>query len=403
MLRTRYICLLLALILALPMAVSGAEVDCDGVYCFSGADFSSEDSLAGICITQLPAHTAGTVMLGSRVIRTGDILTADQVAQMTFCPLRTETDTQAQVTYLPIFSNRVDPATTMTISIRGKEDKKPIAEDLTLETYKNLPNKGQLKVNDPEGQKLVFTIVRQPRRGQVTLEDNGSFTYTPKKNKVGVDSFTFTAADPAGNVSREATVTVQILKPGDARQYSDTIGHECRFAAEWLRNTGLFVGERIGNQDCFHPEKPVSKGEFLSMVVSALDIPMQKTDMELLPENTPQWLKPYLAAAMRSGLTAGLPSEESGSFDADAPITGAEAAVMLQNILDLTVSQEALETSGQAADVPAWAQVSLSAMADHGILLQGDAPVTRGQAAQVLYQATTLALTAPGTAVLRMQ
>ena len=45
--------------------------------------------------------------------------------------------------------------------------------------------------------------------------------------------FTYTATDPAGNVSREATVTVDILKPTDARQYTDTVGQECRFAAEW--------------------------------------------------------------------------------------------------------------------------------------------------------------------------
>ena len=65
---------------------------------------------------------------------------------------------------------------------------------------------------------------------------DGSFIYTPKKNKVGVDSFTYTATDASGKVSREATVTIQILKPTDARQYTDTVGLDCRFEAEWLKN-----------------------------------------------------------------------------------------------------------------------------------------------------------------------
>ena len=166
-----------------------AEVDCDATYCFTAQDFSGEETVRGICITQLPDPQTGTVMLGSRVLRTGDILTADQLVQMTFSPLRTEQDSAAVVTYLPIYDNRVEKATTMTISIRGKEDKAPVAEDMAVETYKNLPNEGKLKVSDPEGQALTYTLVRAPKRGEVTIQEDGSFTYTPKKNKVGVDSF----------------------------------------------------------------------------------------------------------------------------------------------------------------------------------------------------------------------
>ena len=232
------------------------------------------------------------------------------------------------------------------------------------------------------------------------LKENGSFTYTPKKNKVGVDSFTYTATDPAGNVSREATVTVEILKPTDSRQYTDTVGRECRFAAEWMRNTGLFVGEQVGGETCFYPEKTVSRGEFLTMLVEALELPDREASYSALPEDTPGWLKPYLAAAMRAGITAGLPETESGSFEADRAITGAEAAVMLQNALDLTVDQS-LETA--ATDVPAWAQLSLTAMSAHGIDLEPAGVLTRGVVAQVLYEASSLAATAPGMAPIRLQ
>lgn len=77
----------------------------------------------------------------------------------------------------------------------------------------------------------------------MTLDGQGGFTYTPKKNKVGVDSFTYTATDPAGNVSREATVTIQILK--SSAEYTDTETASYRFEAEWLRNTGIFQGESL--------------------------------------------------------------------------------------------------------------------------------------------------------------
>ena len=146
------IALLLALFLAVP--VGAAEVDSDSVYCFSDSDFSQEP-LAGICITGLPDPQTGTVMLGSRVLQKGDILAADQIAQMTFLPLPTQEDTVAQVSYLPIYENRVEKNCVMTISIRGKTDEVPVAEDSSVETYKNLTNEGKVQASDPEGKELT--------------------------------------------------------------------------------------------------------------------------------------------------------------------------------------------------------------------------------------------------------
>ena len=390
MLRTRFICLLLCACCVLTLAggAAAAEVECDDVYCFQSADFSPDDTLTGICITGLPESSTGTVMLGSRVLRPGDILTAQQLAQMTFVPLLTESDQDAQVTYLPIYADRVEPAAVMNIAVRGKEDKAPVAEDMALETYKNLPNEGKLKVTDPEGQILTYTITRQPKRGTLSIREDGSFTYTPKKNKVGTDSFTFTATDPAGKVSREATVTIEILKPTDAKQYTDTVGTSCRFAAEWMKNTGLFVGEQVSGTHCFQPEKTVSRGEFLTMLVQLLDIPAQEdAAFTGFADETPEWLKPYLAAALRAGITTGWPDAEV--FGANEDISGAEAALLVQNALDLTVSTVSTGKD-EEGDLPVWAMTAMTAMADNGITLTAD-QLTRGEAAMLLYQVSQMA------------
>lgn len=397
MFRTRIVCVLAAAacVVTLCAGASALEVESGSTYCFSAGDFAAGEPLSGICITGLPDANAGTVMLGSRVLRPGDILTADQLARMTFAPIRTETDQDAVVTYLPIYENRVAPSATMTISIRGKEDKAPVAEDSAIETYKNLPNEGTLKATDPEGEKLVFTVIRQPRRGQVELREDGSFQYTPKKNKVGVDSFTYTATDPAGNVSREAMVTVRILKSGDTTQYTDTTGSSCRFAAEWMKNTGLFVGEKIGGALCFHENRSVSRGEFVTMMVKALDIPVDEAlSYTGYAEEAPQWLKPYLTAALRAGLTAGLPAAEMGTFGVDEAITGGEAAVMLQNALDLAVTTSSVEEMN--SEDPAWAKAAVTAMNENGIALSAAQVLTRGEVAQILYQVSRLAREAPG-------
>lgn len=354
----RYCAILCAFccLFGLCVSVSAVEVDSGSTYCFGTGDFSDEE-IAGICITDLP-EKMGALMLGSRILREGDVLTAQQVSQMTLSPLNTETDQTLEVGYLPIYPGRVAEDTVMTISIRGKENKPPVAEDSALETYKNLPNTGKLKASDPENQPLTFTVTRQPRRGTVTISEDGSFTYTPKKNKVGVDSFVFTAADPAGKVSREATVTITILKPSDATQYSDTAGKDCRFAAEWMRQTGIFTGETVGSSACFSPDRAVTRGEFVTMLVKALDIPV---DEELTQtgytDDIPQWLQPYLAAAVRSGLTDGLANQQV--FEQDTPITAAEADVLLKNALNREESCIAPE----------------------------DLPMTRAQAACALYDA----------------
>ena len=397
MFQKKLLCLVVAFccVLTAVTGVCALEVDCDTAYCFSGEEFAGEEHLTGICITGLPDAATGTAMLGHRVLQPGDILTADQLAQMTFSPLHTEIDQEAVVTYLPIYENRVAPSATMTLSIRGKQDSAPVAEDAALETYKNLPITGNLKVSDPEGEDLTYTLTRQPKRGSVTLNADGTFEYSPKKNKVGVDSFVFTATDPRGNVSREATVTIRIMKPTDAAQYTDTVGSACRFAAEWMKNSGLFVGEQISGEYCFHENAPVSRGQFVAMAVKVLGIPVEENATTTgYTDDIPNWLKPYLAAAMRSGMTAGLPASESGAFDAEEAITGGEAAVMLQNAMDLAVLTVA--TDGKSDAENHWAAAAISVMNDNGIDLPLTDTLTRGEVALALYQISQMTPSAPG-------
>ena len=388
MIRIRLFCLAGALLclMMLPIPVLAAETDCDSVYCFTTADFSQEDDLSGICVTGLP--TQGSVTMGTRIIQSGDILTAQQINTLTYNPVLSEGDQEAVMTYLPIFSDHVAPASTMTLSVRGKQNQAPVAEDFAMETYKNLPNEALLKAKDPEGQSLTYTITRQPRRGEVTVREDGSFIYTPKKNKVGVDSFTYTATDPAGSVSREATVTITIMKPTTQQQYADTTDAACRFAAEWMKNTGIFISESIGGNSCFQPGKEVSRGEFLTMLVGALDLPLDdQAQYTGFTDECADWLKPYLAAAMRSGLTTGWP--EADTFQADAPISGAEAAVMVQNALNLTADTE---TDAEAdSSIPAWACDAVNALKNNGISLNGQTNLTRADAAVMMYEISRLA------------
>lgn len=380
MIRTRLFSALLALVCfgCTIGSACAAEISGETEFCFSQEDFSPDAALTGICLMEVP--TWGALTLGSRVLCAGDVLTAGQLSELRFTPANTAVQTDGQIGYLPIFSGAVGEESALTFS-RKDQNTAPVAEDSALETYRNLPNTGRLKVTAPEDQALTYALVRQPKRGTVTLSEDGSFTYTPKKNKVGIDSFTYTATGPSGKTSREATVTITILKPSDAQQYTDTTGLDCRFAAEWMRHSGIFTGEQLAKAPCFGPDKEVTRGEFVTMLVKALEIP---TDEDLVytgyTDDVPKWLQPYLAAAVRSGLTAGLPEQET--FGAGEVITGAEVAVLLQNALDLTA-----QTVAEAEVIPVWAQRPLAALHENGFALAFDARLTRADAAEILYQA----------------
>ena len=356
-----------AVLCAALLSTSASAAETAGAeFCFSQADFGEE--ITGICVTAVPDR--GAVLLGDRVIRSGDVLAVSQLSQLTFAPALSEADDAVSMRYLPIRSSGVEKEAELVISIKGRRNDPPAAEDSRVETYKNLPIEGLLSVTDPEGDAMTFTLTRSPRRGEVILRDARSFLYTPKKNKVGTDSFTFTATDGAGQTSPEATITIDILKPADDRQYADTASADCRFEAEWLRNSGLFTGETVNGQFCFSPDETVSRGQFLAMLMQVLELPVDRNaTVTGFADDAPQWLKPYLAAALRSGIISGYPAGNGVEFRASQAVSADEAALMVSRALDFAVPAAAM---------------------DDDALPLGLDPLTRGDAAKTLYQVSRL-------------
>jgi len=64
--------------------------------------------------------------------------------------------------------------------------------------------------HDPNGDSLTAQLVRVPTAGVVTLQSNGSFTYTPEASFSGFDSFEYVARDDTGLVSEPVTVDINV-------------------------------------------------------------------------------------------------------------------------------------------------------------------------------------------------
>ena len=71
--------------------------------------------------------------------------------------------------------------------------------------------------SDFEGDTLTATIVNNASNGSVTLNSDGSFTYTPAANFNGTDSFTY-RADDGTLQSTPATVAITVTAENDAPQ-----------------------------------------------------------------------------------------------------------------------------------------------------------------------------------------
>lgn len=380
------LCALAVCVLCGFAAAADGETLYNAEYCFSEADFQPDGvtGLSGIFVTRVPEADAAVVRLGSRKICAGDVLPLEVLGTLRLTPTTSES-CDAVLCYQPICGSRLSEAEQLTIRIQSGKNETPAAIAAELETYKNIPNDGVLQGKDPENAALTFQLVDQPKRGKVQLSSDGRYVYTPDKNKVGEDSFTFTVTDEAGNVSKPAVVKIRILKPSDCMTLSDMEDDPDQFEAMWLCGTGMTNSRTVAGRPCFCPNEPVSRSDFLIMAMELADVAPEE---DLLvsgfsdAETMPVWKQAYLAAAMRRGFVRGEVTESGLCFRPDDAITSNEAAVIMQAIARLPVPAAATQ-----GDVPAWAAGAVSALQEAGIeFTSGSQPLTRLQAAKLFYQ-----------------
>ena len=397
-LRAAALAALVLVMLCTPALAAEIAVDYTSEYQFSAADFSDSGELEGVYISAVPPAYQAELCIGSRVLRRGDILPAAALESMKLRPVCLG-GAECELVYCPIAAGSLGDAVTVSLRILSGTNTAPVCVDATLETYKNIANTGTLAATDKEDQELTYQLVKEPKRGTVELHDDGSFTYTPGKNKVGRDSFVYTATDPAGNVSNEACVKIRILKPADKATYQDMSGDRDAYAAMWLKDKGLYTGRIIAGNLCFEPDSAVSRSEFLiaCMKLAGLSQSDGSISTGFADElETPLWQQPYLAAAYQSGMISGTPTEAGLVFRPEESLSRAEAAVMLQKLLRLP-GDAAVFAGDEASIVPTWAQSAVSALGSAGIPLDAsdyDAPLTRREAANMLLAAAPAAKTA---------
>lgn len=273
-------------------------------------------------------------------------------------------------------------------------DGAPIAENLTLNTYRNVAAGGTFAAVDPDGGAVTYRVTKNPARGEVQQAEEGSarFTYLPYEDKTGKDSFTYVAQDADGNVSQPATVSVKISKQKTKVTYSDLKGSGTECAAVSLAEAGVFVGEQVGETWLFRPDAAVTREEFLAMSMDLVGLEARETAAHTGfadDDAISVWARPYVSAALGAGMIQGSVEGTRGpAFAPERVISQTEAAVMLNRLLRVTDVSAPLEE----AAAPAWAAQSVANLESVGVLPAGgdaalSSALTRAQAAEMLRSA----------------
>lgn len=107
-----------------------------------------------------------------------------------------------------VFGNLVTATVTITVT---PSNVIPYGNPDSFNTLVNTPVGGNVLVNDSSTLNQIVSYTQGAQGGTVVFDPNvvGNFTYTPPLNFVGVDTFTYTASDPQGNLVTE-TVTIHV-------------------------------------------------------------------------------------------------------------------------------------------------------------------------------------------------
>ncbi|MBC8570169.1 Ig-like domain-containing protein [Zongyangia hominis] len=361
-----------------PAAATTKEETCTitfkkgGVYELSPVDLEyrlgiAQGELKGITITKLPAVGDGILMLADIEVDEYDYVPREKIHSMYFVPIRDITTTS--FTFIP----ECDNPTVTTLNMNFTEDLKasPKVSDLKFATMSGAVLSSAFDCYDVDMNDVTIKITQQPTKGELKVSGM-SFSYEPYPGETGKDRFSYCAVDSQGNYSSDAVVNIDLEKCSGT-QYADMAKNPSAYAAVKLSEAGLMTGEKLGGTQLFYPERSVSRGELMMMLLAAKGYDKDlaacvNTGLDNDSE-IPMWLKPYVASAMENGLIT------ESSFQASGVPTNAEAVVMVNRASGVDNATGVNLKVSDAGEIPDWATQSYMNLSAYGMLSTHDGSV----------------------------
>ncbi len=365
---------------------------------FEADDFARAMNLAyvdSITVTEVPPRSDGELLVGSTVVGIGQKINKANIGLMSY----NATSEAGATSYFRFKIGEASYDIKCNLYMLDKQNYAPTLSvatetSLNVSTHKNIKLYGKLPAYDPDGDELKIEIVSYPKSGILVLTDkaSGSYTYTPAEGYTGKDSFTYVARDKYGNYSASKTVNLTVNKSGTSVVYNDMTDSRFYNAALSVTENGIMSGSQVGTYTYFYPEKTVSRGEFLVMAMKAIGIEevadatstVFADDADIKSD-----IKGYVATAYELGYIHGVPLDGKLCFLPNEPISRADAAVMVCNMID-AATPTITPTFEDSEDIPAYAKASVCSLSYMGILEVEDGNISakkalsRGAAAQIL-------------------
>lgn len=376
--------------------------------CGNEISFTAEDirramnlsELNYLTVRKLPAPGEGTLFVGSVGAAEGQVISAGSLSLLSFAAADSSRPSEAA---MEVSVNGSDYAVTCRLCFLDRLNYTPTvalapAVSLNPETYRDLPTAGTVSAYDPEGDEITYEIVRYAAHGRVSLTNRhtGSYVYTPDAGYVGRDSFDYVVRDRYGNYSTSATVSITVTPRPDSVAYADVEGEGSAAAILSVSAMGLMNGTRVGGETYFKPGEAISRVEFLVTALQAAGITSEKVSGagELSFADTasiPAAMRPYVSYAAEKHYVSGKSMDGRLYFRPNDPITRAEAAVLLSNIIGYAV-EDTVTAFADGETVPAWSEEALTSLRALGILSAPDgnahasAAMTRKDTAEWLFR-----------------
>jgi large repetitive protein len=195
---------------AYPLNVSASPSDRDG-----------SESLTGVTLTGIPAGAVLKDPSGATIAPNADgsySLSPSQLGSLTLITppgfsgaLNVTATATAQDG--ASFASASDSASTQV----GTGNLAPVTAGGVVAGTEDTATTGQLQAQDPNGDPLTFALAPNggPAHGTLTINPNGTYSYTPAANFNGADSFTYTVSDGNGGTAT-GTIVVNVASVNDA-------------------------------------------------------------------------------------------------------------------------------------------------------------------------------------------
>ncbi len=368
--------------------------------CFSKSDFEKTlgvESACDITITALPDESEGILKVGDVRLNVGDTVSADSLDMLIFTPASISKESSFSFTACGYMGGAEMKCKLLQ---RDGDNTAPSAGSATatVSTQKNISIWGRMDSIDPENDKTEYFVVSFPEKGRLEiLSGYGDFKYTPDADYTGNDSFSYIVRDCWGSFSEIATVNIKVEKNKIDLEYLDMLDCSAHNASLVLASEKIMLGKLCGDGMYFMPNESVSREEFVSMAMKAAGIEkiagLENTCFDDDSEISDS-LRPYIATAQKLGFINGSFDGNGLVFRPKSAITRAEAAVIVSNMLNLTVSTSSTPTFSDIEEIPSWAKGSIIAVYQNKIFsvtaldqmtIDANEELTRAQTAETLY------------------